>query len=247
MKKIMHLATLTLVVALIATSCQQKTVTTYPEDIKGYWEAASRELNKTYGLDITDANSASLITYITEEDPEEQAMSLTYDATTGNFIPLQERVGLLDRKLRIVSENVDDKAEWIEWARKAYQNIYAYEWQGDNLLLAREAILITFVEYYQDKFGQAPDLEHIKDIAYIISWNVWQMDGLKCVVPNSCHSGVKVELTLFGEEVEKDICEGCRKGDVDKHNGTYCKIIDWSVKDSTGNYGKKIEFRKLLK
>lgn len=83
MKKIMYLATLTLVVALIATSCQQKTVTTYPEDIKGYWEAASRELNKTYGLDITDANSASLITYITEEDPEEQAMSLTYDATTG--------------------------------------------------------------------------------------------------------------------------------------------------------------------
>lgn len=83
MKKILHLATLTLVVALIATSCQQKTVTTYPEDIKGYWEAASHEPNQWYGLDITDATSASLITYFTEEDPEEQAMSLTYDATTG--------------------------------------------------------------------------------------------------------------------------------------------------------------------
>ena len=67
MKKIMHLATLTLVVALIATSCQQKTVTTYPEDIKGYWEAASHEPNQWYGLDITDATSASLITYFTEE------------------------------------------------------------------------------------------------------------------------------------------------------------------------------------
>lgn len=83
MKKIMHLATLTLVVALIATSCQQKTVTTYPEDIKGYWEAASHEPNQWYGLDITDATSASLITYFTEEDPEEQVMSLIYDATTG--------------------------------------------------------------------------------------------------------------------------------------------------------------------
>ena len=83
MKKILHLATLTLIVALIATSCQQKTVTTYPEDIKGYWEAASHEPNQWYGLDITDATSASLITYFTEEDPEEQAMSLTYDATTG--------------------------------------------------------------------------------------------------------------------------------------------------------------------
>ena len=83
MKKIMHLATLTLIVALIATSCQQKTVTTYPEDIKGYWEAASHEPNQWYGLDITDATSASLITYFTEEDPEEQVMSLIYDATTG--------------------------------------------------------------------------------------------------------------------------------------------------------------------
>ena len=29
-----------------------------------------------------------------------------YDATTGESIPLQERIGLLDRKLRVISENV---------------------------------------------------------------------------------------------------------------------------------------------
>ena len=83
MKKIMYLATLTLVVALMATSCQQKTVITYPEDIRGYWEAASQEPNQWYGLDITDATTATLITYYTEDDPVEQAMVVTYDAATG--------------------------------------------------------------------------------------------------------------------------------------------------------------------
>lgn len=208
------------------------------------WQAVATKIEFPEGKTWQDYVCSTRLEITCGEAPY---IASRYDATTGNFIPLQERVGLLDRKLRIVSENVDDKAEWIEWARKAYQNIYAYEWQGDNLLLAREAILITFVEYYQDKFDEAPDLEHIKDMAYIISWNVWQMDGLKCVVPNSCQNEVKVNLTLFGEEVEKEVCEGCRKGGVNKHNGTYCKIIDWSVKDSTGNYGKKIEFRKLLK
>ena len=170
-----------------------------------------------------------------------------YDTTTGVFIPLTERIGLLDRKLRVVGENIDDKEEWIEWATIAYKNIYAYEWQGDNLLLARESMLITFIEYYQSKFGEDPTMDCIKDIAYIISWNVWQMDGLKCVVPNSCQNETKVNLTLFGEEVEKEVCEGCRKNDIQKHNGIYCKIMDWDIKDKSGKYGKAFEFRKLLK
>ena len=64
-----------------------------------------------------------------------------YDTTTGAFIPLEKRIGLLDRKLRVVSENVDTSGEWLEWAQVAYKNTFAYEWQGDNLLLAREAML----------------------------------------------------------------------------------------------------------
>jgi len=30
-----------------------------------------------------------------------------YDTTTGEFIPIEKRIGLLDRKLRVISENVD--------------------------------------------------------------------------------------------------------------------------------------------
>lgn len=64
-----------------------------------------------------------------------------YDTTTGDFIPVEERIGLLDRKLRVISENTETSGEWLEMAQKAYKNIYAFEWQGDNLLLAREALL----------------------------------------------------------------------------------------------------------
>ena len=82
-----------------------------------------------------------------------------YDATTGEPIPLQERIGLLDRKLRVVSENTETSGDWLDWAQTAYKNIYGFEWQGDNLLLAREALLWTFIEYYQAKFGKAPLLK----------------------------------------------------------------------------------------
>ena len=165
-----------------------------------------------------------------------------YDATTGEPIPLEQRIGLLDRKLRVISENVDVSGEWLEWAQVAYKNTYGFEWQGDNLLLAREALLWTFIEYYQAKFGKAPLTKSINYIAYIISWNLWQMDGLKGVVPDSCRNGVTEKIqTLFGEEEQVVHCAGCQQDDIRKHNGTYCLIRDWA------NDKKKIRFIDLLK
>lgn len=165
-----------------------------------------------------------------------------YDTTTGNAIPLAERIGLLDRKLRVVSENTETSGEWLDWAQVAYQNTYGYEWQGDNLLLARENLLATFVDYYRAKFDKDPLEKSLDFIAYIVSWNLWQMDGLKMVVPCSCRDGVteKVE-TLFGEEEVKVNCPGCQEEDVRKHNGIYCLIRDWK------NDKKKIRFVDLIK
>lgn len=79
-----------------------------------------------------------------------------YDTTTGETIPLEQRIGLLDRKLRVVSENTSTSGEWLEWAQEAYKSTYGYEWQGDNLLIARESMLVSFVEYFQQKFGKCP-------------------------------------------------------------------------------------------
>ena len=162
-----------------------------------------------------------------------------YDTTTGEFIPVEQRIGLLDRKLRVVNENVDHSTEWLKWVQTAYKSIYAYEWQGDSLLLAREAMLYTFLENYQLKFGKIPQDKSIRYIAYIISWNVWQMDGLKFVVPDSCHEDTVTDL--FGD-VQSSPCPGCAKNDNNQHNGVYCLIKDWTSKDRS-----KVEFRTLLK
>ena len=171
-----------------------------------------------------------------------------YDTTTGEAIPLERRIGLLDRKLRVISENVDKSTEWLKWAQTAYMNTYGFEWQGDNLLLAREALLWSFIEYYKAKFGRQPQLKSMKYIAYIISWNLWQMDGLKGVVPDSCKDGVKeVEHTLFGEQEKMIRCPGCQNDDIHKHNGTYCLIRDWGNKDPyTGENNRKIRFVDLI-
>lgn len=166
-----------------------------------------------------------------------------YDSTTGETIPIEERIGMLDRKLRVVGENTETTGEWIEWAQVAYKSVYGYEWQGDSLLIARESMLISFIEYFEAKFGKRPMLKSIRYIAYIISWNVWQMDGLKGVVPDTCTDKVLVEHDFFGGCTESVIpCEGCTKDDIRRHNGTYCLIRDWGGKEH-----KKIRFIDLIK
>ena len=151
-----------------------------------------------------------------------------YDTTTGIPIPLEDRIGLLDRKLRVVSAHTETSDDWLEWAQIAYKNTYGYEWQGDSLLLAREALFWTFIEYYQAKFQSAPANKNINTIAKIISWNLWQMDGLRGVVPDSCHNTKVISGGLFDEKTESVIpCVGCEKDDIHHHNGKYCLIRDW--------------------
>ena len=166
-------------------------------------------------------------------------LSSRYDTVSGNTIPVKERIGLLDRKLRVVCENVDDEQEWYEWAKQAVKSVYGYDWQGDNVLLARENLLFTFSDYYEDKFGVYPIKEYLREIAEILSWNIWQMDGLKFVIPNTCHNSKIIEYTLFGEEVHEEFCEGCRKNNKNRHNGIYCYIMDWEK-------NKKVKFVNMI-
>lgn len=163
-----------------------------------------------------------------------------YDTVTGEEIAIKDRIGLLDRKLRIISENVDSEPEWFEWAKTAFKSVYGFDWQGDNVLLARENLLRTFIDYYIDKFENFPMIEYLLEIAEIISWNIWQMDGLKFVIPNSCKSVDETIYTLFGEERHKVECEGCKTNNPNKHNGIYCYIMDWST-------NKRVKFVSLIK
>lgn len=152
---------------------------------------------------------------------------------TQELLPLEKRVGFLDKKLHYVSKYCNDKADWLKWSKIAFQSSYGYEWQGDNLLIARENILYTFIDYYEDKFKETPTVELQTEIAEIIAWNIFQMDGLKYVIPMSCKTEkvvIKGEVTLFstGEDtiLEKP-CDGCKKNIAQKHNGTYVKLMDW--------------------
>lgn len=153
-----------------------------------------------------------------------------YDTITGDYIPVKDRIGFIGRKLRVVAENTSSEDEWFDAAKKAFQATYAYEWQGDNLLLARENALYTFIDYYEDKFGKQPSKERLREIVEIISWNFWQMDGLKGVIPNSCCDREEEVFDLFGGSTKVVThCQGCEKDDIKKHNGIYCYIKDWSA------------------
>lgn len=173
-----------------------------------------------------------------------------YDTVTGESIPVERRIGMLDRKLRVVSENTKTTDDWLKAAQAAYMSTYGYEWQGDNLILAREALLYTFIDYYHAKFGKDPLLKSLQHIADIISWNIWQMDGLKGVIPNSCVKIPKLtnepsslfSLEDLGEQEELTLfdCPGCKNKDIHSHTGKYALIKDWTE-------DKVLTFVSLLK
>ncbi|MCA6471869.1 MAG: restriction endonuclease subunit M [Chitinophagaceae bacterium] len=149
------------------------------------------------------------------------------------LLPIKKRVGFLDYKLSIVSKYCTSQDEWFKWAKVAFQSSYGYEWQGDSLLIARENLLYTFIDYYQSQFKETPSMDYQKEIAEIIVWNIFQMDGLKYVIPMSCKSEkvtIKGIETLFGKEDDQIIekpCTGCENKTAKNHNGTYVQTKDW--------------------
>lgn len=151
--------------------------TAFPDTTEGHRESAEYILRKV--LEITCGEAPYLVS--------------PYDTVTGEPIPVRDkdglytRIGLLDRKLRVVTESAEqDEKAWFTLAVESYKSTYGYEWQGDNLMLARLNLLNTFIEYFVDTFDKSPTTKMLNEIADIISWNLWQMDGLKMVLPLSC-------------------------------------------------------------
>ena len=150
-------------------------------------------------------------------------MVTRYDTVTGEEIPLSERVGFVDRKLQRISREVSDEATFYELVKEAYRASYGYEYQGDSLLLARENLLATFEDYYLAKTGNQPRLEQKKEIATIISYNVFQMDGLKKSSPYSAKQSPFQQLSLFSDELEVQEVEESKT-----------KIKDWKKNKMIG-------------
>ncbi len=173
-----------------------------------------------------------------------------YDTTTGETIPIHQRIGLLDRKLRVVGENVDNSTDWIYWAKVALKSTYGFEWQGDNLLLARESLLKTFIEYYAD-FATSHKLRYkvlrkntLQTAAYIISWNIFQMDGVTKALPMSGEHEKAIaqsqQSNLFGFDEPQDTPDNM--SEIQKKR-IYVQVADW-YRDGEANHGV-IEFRRI--
>ncbi|MBR5426794.1 MAG: Eco57I restriction-modification methylase domain-containing protein [Clostridia bacterium] len=150
-----------------------------------------------------------------------------YDSETGEIIPPGERVGLLDRKMRVVNENAATQEEWLKWTVRAFQAVYGYEYQGDNLLIARINLFLSFTEYLEDRWSrQATDAE-LKEIAKIVSRNLWQMDGLRGTIPMGALFEPVRQLSMF------DLFEP------PKEEPKPCAVYDWRAKKTVPYYAFK--------
>lgn len=114
---------------------------------------------------------------------------------------------------------MNEREEWLKWVEFAYESIYGYEFQGDNLLIARINLLMTFVDNVEFKWNRQPTIKELKSIANIIAWNLFQMDGLTDTVPLGVPQPDYEEITIFdllGESEEKE-----------QQIAPKCKIKDW--------------------
>lgn len=150
-----------------------------------------------------------------------------YDVSTGKLIvPPIRRIGMLDRKLRIVNENTDTYVEWLKWTIRAFEASYGYEYQGDNVLIARINLLLTFIDYYEERWERQPDDKLLQQIANKIVWNIWQMDGLKNTVPLGKPYEEFRQMTLF------DMMENTSNNIEDELEAVHCKVFNWRSKNS---------------
>ena len=145
-----------------------------------------------------------------------------YDTSTGEMINIENRIGILDRKLRVVGENTDNEEDWFKWTTRAFQSVYGYEYQGDSLLIGRINLMMTFVDYLDFKWHREPTEKELKSIANIISWNLWQMDGLKGTVP----------IKPTEENVQLSLMDFCEEKTEQENKALKCRIFDWR-KDSS--------------
>lgn len=137
------------------------------------FKGSSEEYIKRKNLEVTCGEAPFLVS--------------RYDVSTGKILNINEREGLLDRKMKVINSLPlsSDKTTWEVYTTYALRSTYGYEWQGDSLLLARENILYDIIDWYDDKFNQVMSESMIKNFAEIISRNIIQMDGVTMCIPYS--------------------------------------------------------------
>ena len=166
-----------------------------------------------------------------------------YDVSTGESIPIERRIGLLDRKLRVVNENTATEDEWLKWTLRAFQSTYGYEFQGDNVLISRVNLLTTFEEYLTARWKRKPTKKEYEKITNIIAWNLWQMDGLTSALPYCKAEDEYRQMSIFD-------WLGMNENVDAANTQPRCRIMNWLGGRSVefinlpirGNHGMKFDF-----
>lgn len=143
-----------------------------------------------------------------------------YDVESGEAILVPDRIGLLDRKLRTVNENTQTEEDWLKWTFRAFHATYGYEFQGDNLLIARVNLLMTFEEYLWERWRRKPTLSEYRKLITVIVWNVWQMDGLHGTIPYSTAEEEFRQFNLF------EFLDGMSEPDKENKQPR-CRVYNW--------------------
>lgn len=158
-------------------------------------------------------------------------MASRYHMETGEIIPIAERVGFIDRKMKRVNAEVNNIRYWKIMAHKAYESSYGFEWNGDSLLLARQNLLLTFIDYYVDRWQALPLETDLLRVATIISYNVFQMDGLKYIIPFSDKDEAFAEIIQSPQSAQPSLFDDVlpKAKPVIKMVGQKVKIKNWKT------------------
>lgn len=188
-----------------------------------------------------------------------------YDAVTNEPIPQAERIGFLDRKIRVAVENTPaESAERKKAIDRALSSVYGFEYQGDNLFLARMNILLTWHEAAYGIAGwegDAPatvgrredrwdEIDALAEAANTISRNIVQMDGITLTVPRREQGGEEPAIetggSLFGQWGGTG--ENAEPGDADNYvenaRGSVDGMPVYACIYNGGN--KRVTFRDML-
>ena len=170
-------------------------------------------------------------------------LTTRYDVETGEMIPLENRCGILDRKLRVVTENTGTEAEWFKWAIRALQSTYGYEFQGDNVLIARLNLVAAFEESFAARWQKQLNTGQLKQAINVAVWNVWQMDGLTRTIPYCRGLENNTQLTFY------DLLDLEGRIQVTAETRPRCMIYNWRNKKAmefaavqTEKKGMKFDF-----
>ena len=82
-------------------------------------------------------------------------------------------------------------------------------------------LLLTFIDYYRERWEKEPDEKLLGQVANKIAWNIWQMDGLKDTVPLGKPYEEYHQMSFF------DMIPELSDTQSEEPEAVLCKIYNW--------------------